>query len=112
MPGESFNNITVGALADNKIPGPPTGLAALKELPAYYTRKHYIDYTRKINGADFKRSQMNYNINKPDIVMPGGDQLGAASGMQVLGFEIRETIIIRMQAQAWQLHLRQTWQHE
>lgn len=86
MPGESFNNITVGAIAENKIPGPPSGLAPLKELPAYYTRKHYIDYTKKVNGTEFRRSQMNYNINKPDIVMPGGDRLGEAAGMQVFGF--------------------------
>jgi subtilisin family serine protease len=86
MPGESFNNITVGAIADNKLPGQPHGLAPLKELPAYYTRKHYIDYTKKINGTEFRRSQMNYNINKPDIVMPGGDRLGEAAGMQVFGF--------------------------
>jgi subtilisin family serine protease len=86
MPGESFNNITVGAIADNKIPDPPSGLTPLKELPAYYTRKHYIDYTKKINGTEFRRSQMNYNINKPDIVMPGGDRLGRMPGMQVIGF--------------------------
>jgi subtilisin family serine protease len=86
MPGESFNNITVGAIADNKLPGSPSGLTPLKELPAYYTRKHYIDYTKKINGTEFRKSQMNYNINKPDIVMPGGDRLGEAAGMQVFGF--------------------------
>ena len=86
MPGESFNNITVGAIADNKISGPPSGLTPLKELPAYYTRKHYIDYTKRINGTEFRKSQINYNINKPDIVMPGGDRLGEAVGMQVFGF--------------------------
>jgi subtilisin family serine protease len=86
MPGESFNNITVGAIADNYLPNPPSGLTPLKELPAYYTRKHHIDYNRKINGTDFTRSLMNGNINKPDIVMPGGDRIGEAPGMQVLGF--------------------------
>jgi subtilisin family serine protease len=86
MPGESFNNITVGAIADNLVPGQPAGLAPFKELPAYYTRKHNIDYTKKINNTDIKRSQVNYNINKPDIVMPGGDRLADAAAMQVLGF--------------------------
>lgn len=86
MPGESFNNMTVGAIADNFVPDSPTGLTPFKELPAYYTRKHYIDYARKVNGTAFSRSQMNYNINKPDIVMPGGDRAGSAPAMQVLGF--------------------------
>ncbi|WP_332732647.1 S8 family peptidase [Flavihumibacter sp.] len=86
MPAESFNNITVGAIADNLAPGQAVGLAPFKELPAYYTRKHNIDYTKKINNTEFKRSQVNYNINKPDIVMPGGDLLAHAAAMQVLGF--------------------------
>ena len=86
MPGESFNNITVGAIAENLAPGTPTDLTELKELPAYYTRKHNFDYSKKINGSDFSRSQINRNINKPDIVMPGGDRLRQISAMQVLGF--------------------------
>lgn len=86
MPGESFNNMTVGAIADNLISGQPQGLTPFKELPAYYTRKHYHDYTKTVNNTDFKKSQINYNINKPDIVMPGGDRLASAAGMQVLGF--------------------------
>lgn len=86
MPGESFNNVTVGAIADNLLANQSNGLTPFKELPAYYTRKDHHDYTKKINNTDFKRSQINLNINKPDIVMPGGDQLAETAAMQVLGF--------------------------
>lgn len=84
-PGESFNNVTVGALADNLNQTSFSDLTADKQLPAFYTRKHHLDYAQKVNESDVKLSQQNYNINKPDIVMPGGDLLDIASMMQVLG---------------------------
>ncbi|MCW3116630.1 MAG: hypothetical protein JWM28_712, partial [Chitinophagaceae bacterium] len=85
QPSESFNNISVGALAENLIPGSPFGLTPLKELPAYYTRKFYIDYSKKVNGSLVANKQVNHNINKPDIVMPGGDMMVTRSRMQVTG---------------------------
>lgn len=84
-PGESFNNVTVGALADNLNNTTFSDLTADKQLPAFYTRKHHLDYAQRVNESDIKLSQQNYNINKPDIVMPGGDLLETASMMQVLG---------------------------
>ncbi|MBX9780030.1 MAG: S8 family serine peptidase [Chitinophagaceae bacterium] len=85
IPAESFNNVTVGAIADNLRPDTTTDLSLDKSLPAYYTRKHYLDYSRQINGTFFSDSQKNYNINKPDIVMPGGDLMNQQSAMQVFG---------------------------
>ena len=84
-PAESMNNITVGALADNILDGPHSGLSLGKEYPAYYTRKYYIDYTGKINNTNFKKNQINKHIFKPDIVMPGGDVLDKGANMQVIG---------------------------
>jgi subtilisin family serine protease len=86
IPAESYNNITVGAIAENYRVDTPTDLTPFKELPAYYTRKHYINPLVKINETNFQDSQRNKNLNKPDIVMPGGDRLDINSGMQVLGF--------------------------
>jgi subtilisin family serine protease len=86
IPAESYNNITVGAIAENFRVGTLPDLTPLKELPAYYTRKHYINPLAKINGTNFQDSQKNKNLNKPDIVMPGGDRLDSNSGMQVFGF--------------------------
>lgn len=86
IPSESYNNITVGAIAENFQNGSLTDLTPLKELPAYYTRKYYIDPLKKINGTNFQDSQKNKNLCKPDIVMPGGDRRDSAAGMQVFGF--------------------------
>jgi Subtilase family len=91
IPAESHNNCTVGAIADNLVRRSPTGLTPFKELPAYYTRKWHLDYSQKVNGTDFSPKQINSNLNKPDIVMPGGDLLAARSKMQVLGFGDRGT---------------------
>lgn len=85
LPAESYNNITVGAIADNLIDNSPMGLTPLPELPAYYTRKSHIDYNKTINASSFTKKQINHNINKPDIVMPGGDLLITRSRMQVVG---------------------------
>lgn len=87
VPGESYNNITVGAIAENLNTDDLHGahLTPFKNLPAYYTRKHYINVLAKINGVNMRASQKNRNINKPDIVMPGGDRMNMRSGMQVLG---------------------------
>ena len=90
-PAESHNNCSVGAIADNLQPDSATSLTPFKELPAYYTRKWHLDYAQKVNGTDFSPKQMNHNLNKPDIVMPGGDLLEPLSKMQVFGFGDRGT---------------------
>lgn len=86
IPAESMNNISVGAIADNKLAGSNSNLTSLKQLPAYYTRKWHLDYSRKINGRLLAPKQTNHAIRKPDIVMPGGDLLSEQSRMQVIGF--------------------------
>src|SRR5690554_3448660 len=83
-PAESMNNITVGAIASNKLDN-HTDLTDSHDLPAYYSRKYHVDYARKINGGDFNKNQKNKNIFKPDILMPGGDWLTVDSKMIVLG---------------------------
>ena len=85
IPAESLNNISVGAIAENFVNGSPVGLTPFKELPAYYTRKWHLDYTRKVNGRLVARKQTNYSIRKPDIVMPGGDVLELATRMRIVG---------------------------
>lgn len=84
IPSESMNNISVGAIADNLNVNENTSLTPFKELPAYYTRKWHIDYTRWINGRPIAKKQTNHNIRKPDIVMPGGDLLQETSRMHVI----------------------------
>ncbi|MGN6292458.1 MAG: S8 family serine peptidase [Chitinophagaceae bacterium] len=85
IPAESLNNISVGAIADNLVESPASGLTPFKELPAYYTRKWHLDYTRKINGRIIARKQTNVRIRKPDIVMAGGDLLSDNARMHVVG---------------------------
>lgn len=85
-PSESYNNISVGAIAENKDAANGSDLTPFKELPAYYSRKHYVDYLQKVNGVFLRESQKNYNVNKPDLIMPGGDYLGDKSRMQVVAF--------------------------
>jgi len=95
-PAESMNNITIGAIADNLLNN-NTHLTSNKEwasneklklnktLPAYYSKKYYIDYAQKINNTDFNNNQKNKNIFKPDVVMPGGDWLNDKCKMLTLG---------------------------
>ena len=84
-PAESMNNITIGAIADNLSEDNNTDLTLNKTLPAYYSKKYYIDYAQKINNTDFNKNQRNKNIFKPDVVMPGGDWLDNNSKMLTLG---------------------------
>lgn len=83
-PSESMNNMSVGAIAESYNPDHAHGLSFGREFPAYYSRKYYIDYNSLINGTRFKNNQKNKNLFKPDIVMPGGDQLNVKSRMLVL----------------------------
>ena len=83
-PSESMNNMSVGAIAESYNPNHVHGLSFGREFPAYYSRKYYMDYNSLINGTRFKNNQKNKNLFKPDIVMPGGDQLDVGSRMLVL----------------------------
>lgn len=84
-PSESMNNMSVGAIAESYNPNHGNyGLSLGREFPAYYSRKYYMDYNSLINGTRFKNNQKNKNLFKPDIVMPGGDQLDIESRMIVL----------------------------
>lgn len=84
-PSESMNNMSVGAIAESYNPNHGNhGLSLGRGFPAYYSRKYYMDYNSLINGTRFKNNQKNKNLFKPDIVMPGGDQLDIESRMLVL----------------------------
>ncbi len=85
VPSESMNNMSVGAIAENHKPNSNArGLILDRNHPAYYSRKYHIDYNALINGTRFKNNQQNKNLFKPDIVMPGGDQMDSSSKMPVL----------------------------
>lgn len=84
-PSESMNNMSVGAIAESyNVRHSNHGLSLGREFPAYYSRKYHMDYNSLINGTRFKSNQKNKNLFKPDIVMPGGDQLDVESQMLVL----------------------------
>lgn len=83
-PADSYNNVTVGALADNLQTG-VTDMTVDRLLPAYYTRKFYYDYSRRLNGTDFQKNQRNSHLFKPDMVFAGGDSDPNIGGIQVLG---------------------------
>jgi len=83
-PADSLNNISVGALAGNLEPGDQTDITPAKEYPAYYTRKFHFDYNQKVNGTTIKKNQTNKHLNKPDIVIEGGDLHEYEAGMEVL----------------------------
>lgn len=83
-PSESFNNLSVGALAGNLEPGDNSDLTPLSDYPAYYSRKFHYDYNQTINGTQFKRSQNNKHLNKPDVVYEGGDLKNYNSGVEIL----------------------------
>lgn len=84
--------MSVGAIAESyNINHGNHGLSLGCEFPAYYSRKYHIDYNSLINGTRFKNNQKNKNLFKPDIVMPGGDQLDVESRMLVLAPRIDGT---------------------
>ena len=86
MPSESLNNMTVGAIADNKKMIQIQVLHLFKEIGQNTTPENVLDYSRKVNGRPVAKKQTNHNIHKPDIVMAGGDLLNEDSRMQVIGF--------------------------
>jgi hypothetical protein len=83
-PAESLNNLSVGALAGNMENTTSHDATPASEYPAYYTRKFHYDYNQSVNGTDFKRSQSNKFLNKPDLVFEGGDLFKYESGVEIL----------------------------
>ncbi len=82
-PAESYNNLTVGAIAENYNSN-DSDLTYSKSLPAYYSKKYHLDFSKKLNGYHVSRSVINKNIYKPDVVFAGGDAINNSSGMEVL----------------------------
>ncbi|MCB9039332.1 MAG: S8 family peptidase [Lewinellaceae bacterium] len=68
-PSESFNNLTVGAIADNFEEDDHNGTTPNKKFPAIYTRTyHFNEETSLLN-----QFQKNKALFKPDVVFQGGD---------------------------------------
>ena len=82
-PAESFNNVSVGAIAEN-LNDEDSDLTYSKDLPAYYSKKYHLNYSEKINGLHLTKSVINNNLFKPDLVAPGGDAVDPNAGMEVL----------------------------
>jgi subtilisin family serine protease len=82
-PAESYNNISIGAIAEN-LNANDSDLTYSKDLPAYYTKKYHLNYSEKINGFHPTKSVINNNLFKPDLVAPGGDAIASNAGMEVL----------------------------
>lgn len=82
-PAESYNNISVGAIAEN-LNANDSDLTYSKDLPAYYSKKYHLNYSEKINGFHPTKSVINNNLFKPDLVAPGGDAVTPNAGMEVL----------------------------
>ncbi|MBU0697555.1 MAG: S8 family peptidase [Bacteroidetes bacterium] len=85
VPGESLNNLTVGAIAENFNEGTSVDISLDKLTPAYYTSKYHVSSFHKVNGSRLKTKHINFRINKPDIVYPGGDYGVESAGIQVVG---------------------------
>jgi hypothetical protein len=68
-PADSFNNMVVGAIADNFEGNGLLVLAGDSNFPASYTRKFNIGYHEVITSSR-KKSK---HLVKPDIMMAGGD---------------------------------------
>lgn len=84
-PGDSLNNMTIGAIAENFEKESKTDLTLDKSLPAYYTSKYHISPYHKVNGTRLKSKHINYKMVKPDVVYPGGDYGVESAGIQLVG---------------------------
>ena len=85
IPGDSLNNLTVGAIAENLDPASTADLTLDKSLPAYYTSKYNVSPFHKVNGTRLKSKHINYRMTKPDVVYPGGDYGSGTAGIQLIG---------------------------
>ena len=93
-PGESYNNITVGASNAN-YEDVPAGVkrSGLDDFPAIYSRKSHHNF----KNEDISNSRCKHLV-KPDILMPGGDYeactvgyiCGGDASMEVLSSDLRE----------------------
>lgn len=86
-PADCMNGITVGAIANCLRNTKVTDMTPDKNIPAYYSKKGFRDYTVKVNNAFLRTHQINWNLSKPDIVMPGGDCCVKENGLIVFGSE-------------------------
>jgi len=68
-PADSMNNISVGAVADDLQEQEFEGFSIDESYPAVYSRKNNLDWT----DESLKRTLVNLQLIKPDILMPGGD---------------------------------------
>lgn len=85
VPGDSLNNLTVGAIAENFDSASASDFTLDKTLPAYYTSKYNVSPFHKVNGTRLKSKHINYRMTKPDIVYPGGDYGSDSAGIQLVG---------------------------
>lgn len=85
IPGDSLNNLTVGAIAENFDPTSSSDLTLDKTLPAYYTSKYNVSPFHKVNGTRLKSKHINYRLTKPDVVYPGGDYGIGSAAIQLVG---------------------------
>jgi hypothetical protein len=83
IPGESYNNVTIGALAGNRdLRNDNSDITPVNIYPSYYTRKFHYDFSQNINGYTLKIE--NKHLNKPDMVYDGGDYFKESSYLEVL----------------------------
>lgn len=68
VPGDSMNNIIVGAAADSLIEGNFNGISLSKEFPALYSRKSHFDLP-----ALFPITKINKHLFRPDVIECAGD---------------------------------------
>lgn len=68
-PAESYNNLTIGAIADNYEVDDSQGLTPNIYFPAIYSRTNNFNKTK----SSLNQFQMNKGLFKPDLVFPGGD---------------------------------------
>lgn len=85
VPGESYNNLTIGALAGNlDEDNDNSDVTPSKYYPAHYSRKFHYDYSQTINTQPLTRNLRNNHLNKPDLVFDGGDYFNVNSCIEVL----------------------------
>ncbi|MBN2612233.1 MAG: S8 family peptidase [Bacteroidales bacterium] len=68
-PADSYNNLVIGAIADNFENNGSQVLATDSCFPASYTRKHNLSVHPVLKNSKRKSK----HLTKPDIALPGGD---------------------------------------